>query len=74
MGWKDAHMYQFRAGDEICALPNPDGPEGVLNSRRERLEQWLDDGLTALEYTYDFGDGWHHRITFAKRALTVPSA
>ncbi len=72
MGWRDAHLYEFRAGDEICALPNPDGPEGILNSRRERLDHWLDDGMPAVEYTYDLGDSWHHWITFGETRFDGP--
>ena len=72
MGWEDAHLYEFRAGDEVAALPNPEVPRGVKNSRLERLDYWLDDGLTHLDYVYDLGDGWEHLIAFGETRFDGP--
>ena len=59
-GWHDAHIWEFRVGDVSYGLPDPD--EMVLDARKIRLKKLIDGGVERLEYIYDFGDNWEHRI------------
>ena len=66
MGWEGTHLYQFKAGDDVCQMPDEEGPARATNSLKEILDEWLLDGLTRLEYLYDFGDGWSHELVFGE--------
>ncbi len=64
MGWHDAHLHEFRVGDQRIGVPNldyddPGHPTAV--ETRVRLNRLL-VADTTFAYLYDFGDGWEHRI------------
>ncbi|MFO7941812.1 MAG: plasmid pRiA4b ORF-3 family protein, partial [Bacillota bacterium] len=62
MGWEDAHLFAFRRGKTTYAGA---GLEGDWNPRAR--DATVADVLTEpgdeIEYMYDFGDSWEHRIT-----------
>jgi hypothetical protein len=68
-GWTNSHLYEFRSGrTRYCPLD----PEDEIASTRLTLESAavpLHDVLrrvgSRLDYEYDFGDSWEHRITVA---------
>ena len=65
MGWKDAHLHEFRIRDAHYCPPDPewdnlDMPR--LDEKKFRLNQLLGTGDT-FTYLYDFGDSWSHLIT-----------
>jgi hypothetical protein len=64
MGWTDAHLHQFTIGGTRYATPDPeDDPEHpVVDERRMKLRDVLEHDLE-FAYLYDFGDGWHHKIS-----------
>lgn len=74
MGWEDAHLFQFEAinplsGMETAVVPMEDeGPElgESLPAEATPIASFL--GLTGsrVDYTYDFGDNWRHRIELEK--------
>lgn len=64
-GWLDQHLWEVRLGDRRYGPPNEDwGSAPTLDARTVRLRDVLGSGGTVLEYLYDFGDGWEHRLTF----------
>ena len=71
MGWYDCHLHMFIKGRRRFMLPNPwmDEPYGeprFLDERKYRIDQLLKREKDWIEYRYDFGDSWHHRITLQK--------
>ncbi|MFM2280099.1 MAG: hypothetical protein RLZZ444_2330 [Pseudomonadota bacterium] len=65
MGWLDYHLWEFAIAGQIYGLPMDDdwgtAPRKVAS--RVRLRDVLSTGTTAIDYTYDFGDNWEHRLT-----------
>lgn len=62
MGWEDRHLYEFRQGDRTYVMPDSERGPTCPNAQEVRLS---DLGMTRgdlIDYTYDFGDGWDHRI------------
>lgn len=64
LGWTNSHLYEFRAGDIGWGQPGPYWPDdGPLDARKVTLLDVIEDtGVKALDYLYDFGDGWQHTI------------
>lgn len=65
MGWHDAHLHEFRVGDQSIGVPdpeydNPDRPTAI--EKNVRLNRLLANG-SLFTYLYDFGDGWEHRLS-----------
>ena len=70
-GWWNYHLHEFEVGDARYGVPDPDynpeydwGPP-TLDERQVRLESVAGEG-SKLDYTYDFGDDWRHRIVVEK--------
>jgi hypothetical protein len=77
MGWQNAHLHQFRVGD-LCY-----GPRGIdLDLTPEdgvRLDQLTAPGAEAgtqavLDYLYDFGDDWEHRVSVETATVADPDS
>jgi hypothetical protein len=63
MGWTNTHLYEIRAGDVGWSMPDPDWGDALLDARKARLGDVVEDvGAKTLKYLYDFGDGWEHTI------------
>lgn len=64
MGWTDTHLHEFDIGGRRYGIPDPewDFDDSVTSEKRVRLLRAL-EGRKSLDYHYDFGDGWEHRIT-----------
>jgi hypothetical protein len=65
MGWHDAHLHEFRVGEQSIGVPdpeydNPDRPTAI--EKNVRLNRLLGSGTT-FTYLYDFGDRWKHRLS-----------
>lgn len=71
MGWMDCHDHQFAPGTNATPWSGPyfvtefDREEGVAGTAEAdaRLDQVLHQVGDTLNYTYDFGDEWHHTLT-----------
>jgi hypothetical protein len=71
MGWADAHLHQFvldprneHTDSLVIGLPDPDDPEsGPRPGWDYPIGPFLHQGAPALDYLYDFGEGWEHRVT-----------
>ena len=64
MGWMDYHLWEFVIAAQRYGLPMDEdwgtAPRKVAS--RTRLRDVLSPGTTTINYTYDFGDNWEHRL------------
>jgi len=75
MGWKDYHLHEFEmrhpvTGEKVrIGIPNEEyeffGPE-ILPEQELKIADWFSMKNRVAEYTYDFGDNWHHKIQLEK--------
>lgn len=65
MLFQDYHLFEFNAGGKRYAVPDPEWDFGreTYAARNVRIGALIDRGITAFNYTYDFGDDWRHSIT-----------
>jgi Plasmid pRiA4b ORF-3-like protein len=65
MGWFDYHLWEFTIGKQRYGLPMDEdwGTEPRIDAGKVRLRDVLKPHKTVIEYLYDFGDSWRHRIT-----------
>jgi len=70
-GWSGGHLHEFNVGDERFGTPDPeyDPPGSVRSERTTRLASALGSART-MNYVYDFGDNWQHRIK-VERTVTL---
>ncbi len=66
-GWWNYHLYEFEIDRVRYGIPDPDWDVGppVKQARRVKLGNVADVG-DSFTYSYDFGDGWEHKITVEK--------
>ena len=65
IGWFDYHLWEFTIAGRRYGLPMDEdwGTEPRKDAAKVRLREVLKPGRTVIDYLYDFGDGWEHRIT-----------
>jgi Plasmid pRiA4b ORF-3-like protein len=65
IGWFDCHLWEFTIGKQRYDLPMDDdwGTAPCVDAGRVRLRDALGPRKTVIDYTYDFGDCWEHRLT-----------
>jgi len=74
MGWFNYHLHHFmiREGGSRFTFIGPPMDEGMsfgpptLNENKYTIDQFLQKPKDYIDYEYDFGDGWLHRITLQK--------
>jgi Plasmid pRiA4b ORF-3-like protein/Domain of unknown function (DUF6933) len=66
-GWWNYHLHEFEVGRTLYGVPDPDEDWGEppQDERRTRIDAIAGKG-SSFRYTYDFGDGWDHRIVVEK--------
>jgi hypothetical protein len=79
-GWTDSHLHQFNVGGLVVGAPEFD--EDGLNEHqtfdaakvflRDLVRADLNGDLPRILYEYDFGDSWHHWITFDQQLPEAP--
>ena len=64
MGWFDYHLWEFRVGKQRYGLPMDEdwGTEPRKEAAKMRLRDVLKPKKTTIDYLYDFGDSWEHRL------------
>lgn len=75
-GWQNYHLFQFMIGREMIGIPDPEFPK-MRDAREVLLKDRLTEKMT-LNYEYDFGDSWNHKITVekiipAEKGVQLPS-
>jgi hypothetical protein len=64
MGWQDYHLYQFEIGETRYEPPDPDDRDPTVpDPRAFTLDEVALEQGSRFQYTYDFGDDWHHDLT-----------
>ena len=65
MGWFDYHLWEITVGKQKYGLAMDDdlGSRPRLMASKVRLRDVLKPGKTVIDYTYDLGDCWEHRLT-----------
>jgi hypothetical protein len=65
MGWSNCHLWEFTIAKTRYGLPMDDdfGLESVVDAGEVRLRDVLRPRKTRIDYMYDFGDSWEHRLT-----------
>jgi hypothetical protein len=78
-GWWNYHLYEFEIDGKRYGIPDPDWDFGppTKHATRTKLGNVADVG-DSFTYSYDFGDGWEHRVTVEKSipiaaGMTVPA-
>ncbi len=74
MGWTDSHLHVFIAGRERFADPALKLDRSMRSERRTTIGELLRRRGDRLDYDYDFGDGWHHRIVLEEVLPARPDA
>lgn len=73
MGWANSHLYMFEAGGKTWGLPDPDFGSEDLPANKTTLAELIEDTRArTINYLYDFGDSWDHKITIGKISDPVP--
>jgi hypothetical protein len=65
VGWFDYHLWEFTIGKQRYGLPVDEdwGTEPRADASKVRLRDVLKPRKTVIDYIYDFGDCWEHRLT-----------
>lgn len=69
MGWLDYHLWEFSIAGQRFGLPmdeangNSWGTAPRKEAGKVRLRDVLQPRKTTIDYLYDFGDSWEHRLT-----------
>ena len=68
MGWFDCHLWEFTIAKRRYGLPLDEdwGDEPRNQASKVRLRDVLSPGETIIDYVYDFGDCWDHRLTASR--------
>lgn len=75
MGWFDYHLWEFTIAKRRYGLPMDEdwGTEPRLDAAKVRLRDVLAPRKTTIDYIYDFGDCWEHKLTVANVRAGDPS-
>ena len=82
MGWTNSHLHQFFSGGAMYGIPDDEfgGDYGfeMKDDSKYKLSQLLEKEKDSLQYEYDFGDAWGHKIILEKilphdSSLKLPS-
>jgi hypothetical protein len=69
MGWQNSHLHEFRIAGREYGMPEIGGfdDSDALDERKFRIGDLVKPG-NVVEYRYDFGDCWDHRVTIEAAA------
>jgi hypothetical protein len=65
MGWFDYHLWEFTIDRRTYGLPMDEdwGMAPRIEALKVRLRDVLKPRKTTIDYLYDMGDSWEHRLT-----------
>ena len=68
MGWLDQHLWEFKIDGRTYGLPMDEDWDAAPRTEaiKVRLRDVLKPWKTTIDYMYDFGDSWEHRLTITK--------
>ena len=75
IGWRNSHLWEFTIAKRRYGPPTDEdwSDEPAADARKTRLRDVLGPSKTTIDYLYDFGDGWEHRLTVANARAGDPS-
>jgi hypothetical protein len=65
MGWTNTHLYQFEFDGGCWGAPEWVEP-GLMDASQMAVGRLLRGAGAWMDYTYNFGDNWQHRIVLEK--------
>lgn len=70
MGWQNSHLHQFEKDGILYGMVDDEfenvfGPEPE-DETQYKLSDLLKSEQESLDYEYDFGDGWGHKVVLEK--------
>lgn len=76
IGWLDYHLWEFTIGKQRHGLPMDEdwGTEPRKDAAKVRLGDLLRPGKTTIDYLYDFGGSWEHRLVVTAVRAGDPEA
>jgi hypothetical protein len=76
MGWLGYHLWEFKIGGRAYGLPIDEDWETTPRTEaiKVRLRDVLEPRKTTIDYLYDFGDSWAHRLTLRAFARASPAS
>jgi hypothetical protein len=76
MGWQDYHLHEFliKRLNKVThiGVPHDDFPMEVLPGWENKIADYLSPEFPKLDYSYDFGDDWLHRVLLEKVIPALP--
>ncbi|MDU8914183.1 plasmid pRiA4b ORF-3 family protein [Aestuariicoccus sp. MJ-SS9] len=73
MGWTNSHLYRFEAAGATWGLADPNFGGNDLPPNKTALAELIEDtGVKTINYLYDFGDSWDHKIEIGKISDPMP--
>lgn len=72
MGWQNCHLHMFAVGPDSYGEPHPDDWKPLLDERKATLQKVASEPGNSIDYEYDFGDSWGHRIAEEKVMAPEP--
>lgn len=75
MGWEDRHLHLFLVGRTVVTVMSLTDldlvlVQGIADEADRSVGGIAKSGISDLEYVYDFGDEWRHRVVVEATALT----
>jgi hypothetical protein len=67
MGWENYHLFEFDQGSLSIGIPEGgDYSSEIKDSKKIKLSHVFTEEKQILNYIYDFGDSWKHKILVEK--------
>jgi len=72
MGWYDCHLHEFqmvnpKTGEKAnIGIPDEFYDREILPEWKQNISDYVSLENSAIDYEYDFGDGWKHKIQLEK--------
>lgn len=66
MGWTNSHMHQFMINGKFYSELDDEAYYELIDYNDIILSEVLQAEKESIEYEYDFGDGWQHKIILEK--------
>jgi Plasmid pRiA4b ORF-3-like protein len=72
--WENYHLWEFSLGRRRYGPPSDDDwrDEPLVDAAKVRLADLIGPRKTTIDYLYDFGDSWEHRLTVANVRAADP--
>lgn len=74
MGWYDSHLWEFIIDKRTFGMKMDEewGETSNAQASKTRLRDVLGPRSTRIDYMYDFGDSWMHRLTVTRIRQGLP--